>query len=69
MARRRWFTLGGILSGQPDLRAAILFLLLALALGLAGGFFLVRRVPPAPGPPAPAGPGSGMVSPLWVQVV
>ena len=40
MARRRRFTLGGILSGRPDIGAAILFLLLALALGLAGGYLL-----------------------------
>ncbi len=68
MARRRRFSLGGILSGHPEIGAAILFLLLALALGLAGGFFLARRYPPPPRPPAPAGPASSLGAPLWAEV-
>ena len=58
MARRRRFFLGGILSGRPDLGAMILFLLLALALGLAGGYLLIRRYPPPARPAAPAAPAS-----------
>jgi hypothetical protein len=65
VARRRWISLGGILSGRPEIRAAILYLLVALALGLTGGYLLARRFPPAPGPPPPAAPDSGMVTPLW----
>ena len=59
MARRRRISLGGILSGQPGIGVAIAFLLLALALGLAGGYLLTRRYPPSPGPSGPAGPASG----------
>lgn len=63
MARRRRFTLGGILSGRPEVLAAILLLMGALALGLAGGYLLTRRYPPAtpaaPGGPAPTVPGRG----------
>ena len=69
MARRRRFTLSGILSGRPEIGAAILFLLLALALGLAGGYLLTRRYPPPAKPPAPAGPSSGIGERLWVRVV
>ena len=58
MARRRRFSLGGILSGRPDLGAMILFLLLALALGLVGGYLLIRRYPPPPRPAAPGAPAS-----------
>ena len=67
MARRRRFSLGGILSGRPDLGAMILFLLLALALGLAGGYLLIRRYPPPPRPAAPGAPAStlGDRAPSW----
>ena len=58
MVRRRRFSLGGLLSGQPDLGAMILYLLLALALGLAGGYLLARRSPPPPRPAAPSHPAS-----------
>jgi hypothetical protein len=65
---RRWrFSLGGVLSGRPDLGAMILFLLLALALGLAGGYLLVRRYPP-PKPAAPSGPASGAGAGPWSRV-
>ncbi len=60
MAGRRRFSLAGILSGRPDLGVMILFLLLALALGLAGGYLLVRRYPPPPRPPAPRPPVSSL---------
>ena len=59
MARRKRISLGGILSGQPEIGAAIVFLLLALALGLTGGYLLTRRYPPSPRPSVPAGPASG----------
>ncbi len=60
MARRRRLSLGGILTGQPNLGAVILLLVLALALGLAGGYLLVRRYPPPPRPAAPGAPASGI---------
>ncbi|HEY7677773.1 MAG TPA: hypothetical protein VIG69_11915 [Candidatus Methylomirabilis sp.] len=69
MVRRRRFSLGGILSGRPELGAMILFLLLALALGLAGGYLLVRRYPPPPRPAAPSSPASGIGAGAWSRVV
>lgn len=60
MAKRKGFWLGGILSGTPHIGAMILFLLLALALGLAGGYLLTLRYPPPPPPAPPAGPASRM---------
>lgn len=65
MARRRWLSLGGILSGHPDLGAVILLLLLALALGLAGGYLLVRRYPPPPRPVAPSAPAPRTGERAW----
>jgi len=65
MARRRRFSLGGILSGRPDIGTMILFLLLALALGLAGGYLLVRRHPPPPKPAATGPPASGIGDRAW----
>lgn len=65
MARRRRISLGGIFTGQPHLGAVIFLLLLALALGLAGGYLLMRRYPPPSRPPAPGAPAATIGDRGW----
>ena len=67
MVLRRRNVLGGILSGRPDLRAMVLLLLLALVLGLAGGYLLVWRYPPSPRPAPPNPPASRIGAGSWSQ--
>jgi uncharacterized protein YneF (UPF0154 family) len=45
----------------------VLLLLLALALGLAGGYLLVRRYPPSPRPARPNPPASRIGAGSWSQ--
>ena len=46
MAGRGRISLGGVLDGKPRIGAAVAFLLVALALGLLGGYLLTLKYPP-----------------------